>query len=70
MHGGEMPILFTFALFSIFHAGTGGIDKVLGFLITLISQSRISRISCSKWMPETAYIEQFRARNVYYSKQF
>ena len=49
-----MPILFTFALFSTFHAGTGGIDQVLGLLITLIFQSRTAKITYSKWMPETA----------------
>lgn len=37
-----MPLLFTVPLFSTFHAGTGGINKVFGVLIMLNFQSRIS----------------------------
>ena len=42
-----MPLLFSFLWFLIltFYAGIGGINKVLGFLIVLVFQSRMSGIS-------------------------
>ena len=43
----HVPLLFSFLWFLIltFYAGIGGINKVLGFLIMLVFQSRMSGIS-------------------------